>query len=885
VSEGAQSVGGRRFPAELAFRGQWRDYQSRLLDSLDHFLSDRKVHIVAAPGSGKTILGLELARLLDRPTLVLAPTLVIRNQWLERLTHWFLPPAEGMPAWVSIDLAHPAFLTVSTYQALHQLWHAASASGKDRNCPAPLRDAGFETIILDEAHHLRSEWQRVLEEAIAQLGALTVLSLTGTPPRDVPPTEWDRYQDLCGPIDAEISIPELVASQDLCPHQDLICLSLPDEATRVSRRRFQEGRMAILESLRAPGPPMDKLEGHPWIRKPDEHLEEILEDPAFASSLLVFLHARNQPIPGRIRHLLGVQTSRVPPLDPSWANLLLQGCLHDHADRFPEGAEALAEIQVKLRVLGAIEHRRVNLLEPQKFGTRLIASPTKMAAAGDIVAAEAAALGHSLRMVILTDYIREEEAKHPPAARPIGVLPLFNTLLERDIPGVRMGTLTGPLVILPSSAIEAFQALAQGKGLTLSAQQWTRISPEGDHVRIDLSGPMGDHVVALVTSLFELGHVNVLVGTAALLGEGWDAPCINSLILATTVGSYMLSNQMRGRAIRTLVGKPGKTANIWHLACVDPGESGPGQDLETLRRRFGVFLGIGPECQDIRSGLPRMGLGEGLLSETGVEAFNTRMFALAKERGGLHDRWDSALKKGVKVVSLSSPTRGWIRRKLVFRATLGTLLEQGLAWGSSILMMGLHNARVLRNANSDQVYFYISTLLGLLALGSLPRFLKAFWLGMRHHSLESSLQCVGLTLVEALKACGSVEPGAWDVRAERDIDGGVRCWLEGASRRDGMLFASALGELLDPIENPRYILCRSDWSSLWRKRDFQAVPEVLGRRKESAEAFAALWRRHVGPVSLVYTRTSEGRRILLMARHRALSTAFQPRAERLDAWR
>ena len=54
-----------------------------------------------------------------------------------------------------------------------------------------------------------------------------------------------------------------------------------------------------------------------------------------------------------------------------------------------------------------------------------------------------------------------------------------------------------------------------------------------------------------MTELFEQGQINALVGTKSLLGEGWDAPCINSLILATYVGSFMLSNQMRGRTIRT----------------------------------------------------------------------------------------------------------------------------------------------------------------------------------------------------------------------------------------------------------------------------------------------------------------------------------------------
>ena len=62
----------------------------------------------------------------------------------------------------------------------------------------------------------------------------------------------------------------------------------------------------------------------------------------------------------------------------------------------------------------------------------------------------------------------------------------------------------------------------------------------------------------------------MLVGTKSLLGEGWDSPCINSLILASFVGSFMLSNQMRGRAIRIFKDDPNKVSNIWHLVTLEP---------------------------------------------------------------------------------------------------------------------------------------------------------------------------------------------------------------------------------------------------------------------------------------------------------------------------
>ena len=91
----------------LEFRWLWRPYQQRVLDALDDHFADQKLHVVAAPGSGKTCLGLEVFRRLGKPGLVLSPTRTIRDQWLGRLADFLPPGSPCPPPWSSASLDHP----------------------------------------------------------------------------------------------------------------------------------------------------------------------------------------------------------------------------------------------------------------------------------------------------------------------------------------------------------------------------------------------------------------------------------------------------------------------------------------------------------------------------------------------------------------------------------------------------------------------------------------------------------------------------------------------------------------------------------------------------------------------------------------------------------
>ena len=105
-----------------------RDYQQSLLDRL-HPDDGSTLHLLAPPGSGKTLMGLELAVRNGRRALVLVPTTVIGAQWIHQARKLFISPAVGSPSVTGSvgthlpsarpeQAAEAADLMVLTYQSL-----------------------------------------------------------------------------------------------------------------------------------------------------------------------------------------------------------------------------------------------------------------------------------------------------------------------------------------------------------------------------------------------------------------------------------------------------------------------------------------------------------------------------------------------------------------------------------------------------------------------------------------------------------------------------------------------------------------------------------------------------------------------------------------------
>lgn len=190
----------------LSFHGTWRTYQARVLEASQSYLEDKKKHIVAAPGAGKTTLGIELIRRGGQPCLILSPRIVIRQQWLERIQTAFLKEELIPEDYLSNNIQNPKLITSITYQTLFcgMTQYKGIEEEEDTqeqeevdfsafNLVETVKKAGIQIICLDECHHLKSQWWKALETFMSEMGDVLVISLTATPPYDSTPAQWERY--------------------------------------------------------------------------------------------------------------------------------------------------------------------------------------------------------------------------------------------------------------------------------------------------------------------------------------------------------------------------------------------------------------------------------------------------------------------------------------------------------------------------------------------------------------------------------------------------------------------------------------------------------------------------------------------------------------------
>jgi len=152
-------------PVQLNSIIQLYDYQRKALAPTDR--RDSGV-IVAPPGSGKTIMGLELIARKRQPALIVVHRKALADQWKESIQSFLNIPGKDIGEFSGTKKAQGETITVGMIQSLH------------RNPKSEELTGAFGTIIVDECHHIPA---KTFRETITRFNPCYLYGFTATPMR------------------------------------------------------------------------------------------------------------------------------------------------------------------------------------------------------------------------------------------------------------------------------------------------------------------------------------------------------------------------------------------------------------------------------------------------------------------------------------------------------------------------------------------------------------------------------------------------------------------------------------------------------------------------------------------------------------------------------
>jgi superfamily II DNA or RNA helicase len=875
--------------------GALRPYQATTLERLDTAWAGgrRRAWAVLPPGAGKTLIGLEAARRLGRKVVVLVPNTAIQDQWI---AHWrrFTP----VTATADTDRSLGADVTVLTYQSL-AVFDPDAETDEEGRARGPMRrlhvngrelverlaDAGPLTLVLDECHHLLDVWGRLVAEVLKRLPDAIVLGLTGTPPESLSPDEAALVDTLFGTPILGASAPALVREGHLAPYAELAWLTPPTavEADHIAgeTERFAElttdlvastGFLAWLDARF-----VANTDTVPWAR-----VER--DEPRLAAAALRMHHAGLLGLPpgARVR-----EEHRHAPSADDWVALL-----DDYVGNGAPGSDTVEAIRRALPSVGYTLTRRGVRAARSPVDRVLARSAAKTHATVEIAAAEGAALGDRLRALVLCDHERAG-ARLP--ARLRGVLEpeagsawlvLANLVADERTAPLGPMLVTGRTVAAGPATARAFLAWANRPDLSLTEDG-------GVHL---IGGSWSARTwVRLVTAFFEEGHCRILIGTRALLGEGWDARGVNALIDLTSATTTTSVVQTRGRALRLDPSWPEKVANVWTVVCVADGHPKGAADWQRFVRKHRGYLAAAPDGE-IVSGVAHVDAAFSPYAPPapgGFDAVNAAMLTRAAAREetraawrlgtGFRDELVHTLRvRAVRTATARVPTetvRPEPPQVVPASTCAAPAPPRPVRAGVALALAGGGVAVLLLT-----VLTWVAALLGLplLAAGAALGVRRARALRRAERLLEEAaaeppLLRYACAVADGLLAADLSRRGAEGVVARAEPDGSYRFSLTAVDTATSERFALALDEVLSPVAAPRYVMPRyvlrsapaRQWLAGTARADgvvYHAVPAILGQNRTRATAFARAWNTWISAGEPVYANTPEGEGVL--ATHR-----------------
>ncbi len=629
---------------------------------------------------------------------------------------------------------------------------------------------------------------------------------------------------------------------------------------------------------------MEIVSAHPWQHtKEIEH--ELVKNPEVAVAILLFNKAASRPNSPNLLTLLDLNEDELPDIDRRWWQVLIEAVIFSrtfiHA---PQHQLFVDQLKKQLRHANLLHRNVLSIERSSTIERSLSLSTSKIESCTRIHKLELNQRGENLRQVILTDFIRDEGliSGIDTGDLDLGAWPIFERLIRSSPIPDQIGLVTGRLSIV--SKAKSAQLLNQIESDQVSLGKLTNCPGY-----LVVSAPTGQLIKAY-THLLQSGEVKTLVSTRSLLGEGWDAPVVNSLILASTVGSFVLTNQMRGRAIRTDRTNPNKVSSIWHLVAVNNRSPSGRSDYQNLVRRFETFVGLSEVESTIESGFGRLGATEleksvPLVGHSYLQNNNDQMGQRFKNIITLAQRWQQALiiddaariKPSIQINQPPSISR------FVFRQRRGHLASQlGLALGT--LSSGI--VALTNIGGFGPMALYTTIGLGVPLLFRLRKTIPFIKNIAYHLPATGTLHQMGTALAEALSHEGHVKSPyqGLSVNVTQSFDGSCSIALSGCSYQESSIFADCMAEILGPIDNPRYLIVRKEQRLKQEIEVYHAIPTLLGVNKGAAITFFEAWQKHVCQSELIFTRSAEGRSKMIKAQTFAFREPATQKIKKQERW-
>ena len=804
---------------KIFFKYKFRDYQKRAFEEIDKYIDDNKIHIVAAPGAGKTILALNLVFKFNENTMVLVPTIAIREQWVERMINDFNNLDKNT---ISTDLKDIKKYNIITYQALYGYTKEEIKKIISKN--------KIKIVVMDEAHHLRNAWWKILTETFDEIKDIKTIALTATPPYD-DQKNFEKYINLCGEIDTEVPIPELVKQKNLCPHQDYIYFNYPTKEQEKEINNYRLSSLKLINYIERNNNFLKAIATHRFIIDYKNNVDEIIENYDIFITMIKILKKNNVFIDREIRKIKKNYIITIKEYEN-----LLKYLLYSKDYEFKIIDNFLKSVKNNLLEIGAIEDKNINLLYNKKIENEISQNIKKLESINDIINFEYKCLENKLKMVVVTDFIKEDTLDEDiNSDNQIGAIPIFKSIRNNTNKNIKLIVLTGTTVIIPTESLNSFKEICYQNKLKEEDISSKEIGIDFEYCKVKIK--KDSLMVKIITELFEKENISILVGTVALIGEGWDAPYVNTLIIASGISTYVTSNQLRGRAIRTDKKNPNKISNIWHIACLEKvGKKYiKGKDCEKIEKRFNHIEGLCLLEDKLKSGFDRFNLNKNSFAENEIIEQNILMKTEAEKREKIKKRWEIALNDYIPVNKYIIKNNDILKSSRIIHK----------ANGEKYLFMSLIDMMAVCNIVSHPQLMPIGVILGLL---NIPILTNGF--NKRSYN-KKALKNIAKAICSALKKKKLLDEKAY-IKLENKNEN-YEIFLVNADTRSQNLFKKMLYESISKKITTRYLLIAGKY--------IFNIPSMFDTNKETAQDFLEIYKKEnrVFKVKVIFSKTGKGK--------------------------